>query len=356
MKLFTIGPAQMYQEVLDERNSLVPYFRTADFSEKMLFVSSMLKKVMHAGSDAKTIFLTASGTGAMEATVTNCFSSQDKLLIINGGTFGKRFCQICDFHSLPYRSIDLAFGQTLTEEQLLPYESGGYRALLVNLHETSTGQLYDIRMLSAFCKRNHMFLIVDAISTFLCDNYDMSQYDIDATIISSQKGLCCSPGISFVVLSARLDAYRQKNAAKSYYFDFDDCIKNIERGQTPFTPAVGVLLEIYAMMKKIEREGSRSLLDKAKENALYFRERMNELPCTIPTHPLSNAITPVIFDSPVAKGLFDYLKEKKNIYVNPCGGELAEKMIRVAHIGDLSIEDHRELADSIAMYLKGENQ
>lgn len=354
MKLFTIGPAQMYPEVLEERNNLVPYFRTAEFSRKMLFVSSMLKDLTGAGEDAQTIFLTASGTGAMEATVANCFSARDKLLVINGGTFGKRFCQICDFHHIPYSSVDLRFGEVLTPEHLSAYEEQGFSALLVNLHETSTGQLYDVQMLSDFCKRNHMLFVVDAISTFLCDDYHMAAYGIDATIISSQKGLCCSPGISFVVMSARLNAYRQKNAAKSIYFDFDDCINNIKRGQTPFTPAVGVLLEIYTMLKKIEKEGKQAILDKAQGNALYFRKHMAALPCNIPAYPLSNAITPVIFDMPVAKELFNYLKEK-GIYVNPCGGEMAQTMIRVAHIGDLSIEDHQELIESIVKYLKGAN-
>lgn len=351
-KLFTIGPAQMYKEVICERNNVVPYFRTSEFSEKMLYISLMLKQTMNSGFDSETIFLTASGTGAMEATVTNCFSDRDKVLIINGGTFGKRFCQICDLHGISYCSIDLDFGTKLTKEHLAPYEAKGFSALLVNLHETSTGQLYDIRLISDFCKRNDMFLIVDAISTYLCDDYNMLRYGIDATIISSQKGLCCSPGISFVVMSSRLNEYRRNIIKKSIYFDFDDCIKNMKRGQTPFTPAVGVLLEIYTMMKKIEKAGMSTFLERVKENAFYFRDILCELPCTIPSYPLSNAITPVIFNSPIAKGLFEYLA-KKDVYVNPCGGDLSDRMIRVAHIGELSIQDHRELVDDILDYIKG---
>ena len=199
-----------------------------------------------------------------------------------------------------------------------------------------------------------MFFIVDAISTFLCDDYDMQKYAIDATIISSQKGLCCSPGISFVLMSKRFNMHRQQNSPKSIYFDFDDCIRNMTRGQTPFTPAVGVLLEIYVMLQKIEKEGKQAILDKVCDNARYFREHIQDLPCSIPAYPLSNAITPVVFDMPVAKEVFNYLKEQ-GIYVNPCGGEMAEKMIRVAHIGDLSIEDHRELIASMTDYLKGVN-
>ena len=79
------------------------------------------------------------------------------------------------------------------------YENKDYTMLFVNLHETHTGQLYDIKMLSEFCKRNNLLFVVDAISAFLADEYDMDKYGIDLTIISSQKGLCLSPGMSFCV-------------------------------------------------------------------------------------------------------------------------------------------------------------
>ena len=90
-KLFTIGPTQMYQSTVDVRSNVVPYFRTPEFSELMLDNKRLLKKIQFASDDSEVVFLTCSGSGAMEATVINCFDTNDKLLVISGGTFGQRF-------------------------------------------------------------------------------------------------------------------------------------------------------------------------------------------------------------------------------------------------------------------------
>ena len=150
-----------------------------------------------------------------------------------------------------------------------------------------------------------------------------------------------------------MNKYRKQNHVKSYYYNFSDYINNFTRGQTPFTPAVGVLLEVYSMMKKVEKEGINSLLNRVQENALFFRRKIANIPlCTMPPYPLSSAITPVLFDEPIAQELFEYLRREKDIYVNPCGGKMSHNMIRVAHIGDLSIIDHQVLLDSIVEFIK----
>ena len=100
MKLFTVGPTQMRKENMEVGGQLVPYFRTKEFSEVMLDSDRLLQKFMHAPKGAKSIYLTASGTAAMEAVIMNCFNSHDKVLIIDGGTFGHRFVQMCDIHEV----------------------------------------------------------------------------------------------------------------------------------------------------------------------------------------------------------------------------------------------------------------
>lgn len=346
VKLFTIGPTQMFPEVIAVRDSIVPYFRNDEFSDKMFFISNMLKKTMNADENSVVIPLTASGTAAMEATIINCFSSDDRLLVINGGTFGKRFCALCEFHNISYDSIDLSFNEVLRESHFSPFQNTKYTACLVNLHETSTGQLYDISLISEFCQKKGMFLIVDAISTYLCDRYDMKGNQIDATIISSQKGLCCSPGVSFIVFSTRLDEYR-RNKVTNKYFEFKEYISSMEVGQTPYTPAVGIMIEIYEMLKKIEREGIESILVNAKANAEFFRKNCDRIGAEYPKTPLSNALTLIRFKTPIAKDLIAYLSKHYNLYVNPCSGDMAEDSIRVAHVGDLTINDHELLLQKI---------
>ena len=174
MKLFTIGPVEMLPEIKKVAGEQIPYFRTDEFSNIMLESDRLIKKLMNSGENSKSIYLTASGTAAMEAALMNCILPTDKLLVINGGTFGARFSQICDIHEYDYCEIKLGGNEELTYKHLEEYENIEFNALVVNIDETSTGQLYDIELLSQFCKRKGMYLIVDAISSFLCDRYDMS--------------------------------------------------------------------------------------------------------------------------------------------------------------------------------------
>lgn len=346
-KLFTVGPAQMYKNTLDVRAHSVPYFRTSEFSEIMLDSCSLLKKFENAENEAEVIVLTASGSGAMEAVVMNCFDKRDKLLIICGGTFGERFVKICEIHDIPHEVIYLGEDEILSEKHFQVFSGQDFSGLLVNINETYTGQLYNIEIIHKFCSENNLYLVVDAISSFLCDPYNAKKYSVDATIISSQKGLCLAPGLSMVTLSSRMIEKIQTVQPKSLYFDFKDYIANIKRGQTPFTPAVGVCFELNDMLHLIDKQGVENRIAEVKRRSDYFRQKIKNLPVKIPTFPLSNAITPVRFEKDIAKEFFEYLKNNKGMIVNPVGGELGKRSIRVAHIGDLSLSDYDILLEEI---------
>ncbi len=341
MMNFALGPVEMYPHTLEVASHPIPYFRTPEFSEVMLESELLLKEMVGANDTTKTVFLTASGTGAMEATVINCLDTQDRVLIINGGIFGKRFVEICIAHHIPYDEIVLPYGETLTEEHFLPFENKGITALLINIHETSTGQLYDCDMVSRFCKRNNALFIVDAISSFLADTYEMSRYGIDVTILSSQKGLAIAPGMSFVILSERL--YRERVCrinASVMYFDFKDHIENQKRGQTPFTPAVGVALELNDMLRHLRDEGLSARLNKVNKIVRDFRSRVKQIGYEYPVYPLSNACTPLIFEKTGAVFVYETLKKEYEIILTPCGGDLKDRMVRVGHIGNHTIEEN----------------
>lgn len=338
----------MYQHTLDVRNQMVPYFRTPEFSKVMLENAELMKKIAGANDNDEVIFLTSSGSGAMEATVINCFDEHDKLLVVSGGTFGERFEKICEIHNIPFTALKLGQDEQLTAEHFLKYNNKGYTGVLVNLHETYTGQLYDSNIIHEFCKNNNLFLVIDAISTFLCDEYNMKACGADATIVSSQKGLCLAPGLSIVILSRRMVEERIKtNHIKSLYFDFKDYLVNMQRGQTPFTPCVGVCFELNDMLRWIDRQGLEARIQEVRERAEYFRRQIAVLPIHLPPFPLSNAITPIRFEKDIAMEFFQYLKDEKNIMVNPVGGTLGRNSIRVAHIGDLKLEDYDMLLSEI---------
>lgn len=349
MKLFTIGPVELYQSTKEVRLHGFVHFRTDEFSEIVRRCMSDLSNLLGNSEPNSMIYFSASGTAAMEATVENCVGSNDKVLVINGGAFGYRFCELLEYHNKNYGSVNLNWNERLTQSHLETFENKGYTMLFVNLHETQTGQLYDIKLLSDFCRRNDMMLVVDAISTFLADEYDMEKYGIDLTIISSQKGLCLSPGMSFISFSKRmLEKIDKMPLPASKYFDFKDYLKNIARGQTPYTPPVLVMYELQDMLNCIEKEGginARLLL--TQEKAKYFRNRIKDLGLIIPDYPLSYALTPLYFDDVNAYDVIQKLKNKYQIYVNPCGGSLADKLLRVSHIGNTTIEDIDDLLEKL---------
>lgn len=347
MKLFTVGPTEMYESTLEVKKRKIPYFRTEEFSKINIENAEMLKKCLDAEKTAEIVMLTASGTGAMEAVVMNCLNKKDKVLVIVGGTFGKRFSQICKIHDIPYDEVVLEENEELTRDKLYKYTGKGYSTMLVNLHETQTGQLYDIELLSAFCKENKMFLIVDAISTFLCDSYSMKENSIDVTIISSQKGLCLSPGISMVALSERMQEKMKENIVHSLYFNFQEYNENMKRGQTPFTPAIGIHYELHDMLEKVLECGIDTYIEKVAQRANHFRKQVKELPVKIPQMQLSNAMTPILFQDDIAEHLVEFLRYEKEQMVNPTGGKLGKRSIRVSHIGNLDLCDYDELVENM---------
>ena len=186
-----------------------------------------------------------------------------------------------------------------------------------------------------------------AISAFLADEINMDKYGIDAVILSSQKALSLAPGLSVVALSEKILKRVEVIDSKSIYFDFKDHLKNAERGQTPFTPAVRIIIELDDMVKRLEEKGIENIIKETNEIAVYFRKRIKEIGLDYPKYPLSNAVTPVLFPDENADVIYRELIDKYGFTVNPSGGDLAKKMFRVSHVGKHSIDDVEELVVAI---------
>lgn len=341
MKLFTLGPVEMFNYTLEESAKQIPYFRTPEFSKIVLECEDMIKEFANAQERDRVLFLTASGTGAMEAAVINCLTEKDKALVIDGGSFGHRFVQLCELHHIPHVILKLQPGQALTREHLAVYEDMDLTSLLVNIDETSTGQLYSSEMLSEFCKKKKLFYIVDAISSFLADPFDFSTHGMGVAIFSSQKAMALAPGLSVVLLSESTIKERVNNIASgSMYFDFKDLLANGTRGQTPFTPAVGIILQLHNRLLHIKKAGVQNVVLHTKEVAEDFRNRVHELHVELPEYPLSNACTPLIFKNGNAMEVYEALKNQYDIVLTPNGGTLAQTVLRVGHLGNHTIEDN----------------
>ena len=329
----------------------VPYFRTSEFSALMFENERLVRRFAKADEEARVVFMTGSGTASMEAAVINVFTKNDNVLVVDGGSFGHRFVEILEIYEIPHRVIVPEFGCGVTLEQLAQYEGKGYTGFLVNLDETSVGVLYDIQLISGFCKRNGIFLVVDSISSFLCDPFDMAELNVQVMISGSQKALACPPGISLIVLSREAVERVYANSPKTMYLDLKLALKDGERGQTPFTPAVGILRQINRRLREIDAAGgAEAEVERIGALARYFRERIGEygLPFTLVSHSLPNAVTSLSpRDGISANDIFLTLKDEYGIWVCPNGGELKDKVFRVGHIGNLQKKDFDVLIEAL---------
>jgi aspartate aminotransferase-like enzyme len=346
----TVGPVSMHQRILKISGEQPPYFRTNEFSDIMRENESGFLKMIDAPDDSRCVFLTTSGTGGMESCVSNFLTENDRVVIINGGTFGQRFVDLCVLYSIPYIEVKCDFGKQIDREKLEEIKDENISTLLVNMDETSSGLLYDMDMISDFCRKKSIFLIVDVISSLLADRLSMKSMGANVLIAASQKALALQPGLAVVAMDnvalKRLDSCKVRNM----YLNLTDALKNMERGQTPFTPAVSILLQMNERLKMIEENGGPiSEVEKTRMLAENFRKRIIGYPFELlidTEKDRSNAVTAIVSLDKKARLINDVLKEKYGIWICPNGGIYSDSVFRVGHIGNLSIRDNDKLFEA----------
>ena len=348
--IFTPGPVKMSEEIMAVGAKQTPYFRNAEFSNVTYACEKGLLEMVNAPDGSKVIFLTASGTAGMESVVMNLLTEKDKALVVNGGGFGGRFVKICETHNVPHTDFKVVESNLSDIETLAPQEA--YSALVVNAHETSVGHLYDLDAMGTYAQKNDMLYIVDAISMLVTDPLDMQNSHIDVVIASSQKGLALPPGLTMVILAP--SALKKVQEVKSLYFNFKDYLSNGERGQTPYTPAVTIMLQLEARLAQIKRRGGVSQsIASAKEIATYFRESIAKLPLKAYTPFMPNAMTTLTpTDGKSAMDIVNDLEEGYKVMVCPNGGAERDIIFRISHMGEMDKAYTDVLIDALYDYYK----
>jgi len=217
----------------------------------------------------------------------------------------------------------------------------------VNVDETSTAVLYDTLMIGEFCKKNGIFFVCDCVSSFWADPFDMTECNADVMITGSQKVLACPPGISMIVLSPRGIKRVENSKPKTMYFDIRDALKNQERGQTPFTPTVGILLQINKRLKEIERMGGADVeIARVEAQASDFREKIKDMSFELVSESPANGVTSVRPKNANAYDIFLILKDEYDIWICTNGGKMKNEVFRVGHIGALTHDDNTTLVNA----------
>ncbi|MDE5758137.1 MAG: aminotransferase class V-fold PLP-dependent enzyme, partial [Allobaculum sp.] len=253
-----------------------------------------------------------------------------------------RWSELCDYYGCDHIDIRIPFGKDIDYGQLEDVlRTQSPDTLLCQHHETSSGQLYDINWIADLCKEYQVSLVVDGISSFLVEDFDMDALGVDIAITSSQKGLNIPPGLSILFFSKRLLAY--PFAHNSYYFDFQDNLNNLTRGQTPFSPATMIFLQLHARLKQYEKYGIDSNKQRVRKLAKFFRSLCERYGWKMIAETPSDAITGFTVD-----GNPDFivrsLIERYDTFIMP-GSKPG--FFRVSHMGDADEEDLEILARRI---------
>lgn len=323
----------------------IPYMRTQEFSDIVLESEQILLSLIGCKA-GRTIIYTGSGTGAMSAVVENYVTTKRKALVIDGGSFGHRWWDLCRYYGVEQIHYEVPFAKDIDYDNLeKTVAEGRPDVFLCQHHETSTGELFDLKKISAICRKYDVSLVVDVISSFLAEDLDMDALGIDIAVTSTQKGLNIPPGLSILFFSERLKDY--PFAHRGYYWDFEENFSNLRRGQTPYSPATTLYLQLHARLKQLEAEGgpSKNIAD-VRHRCEVFRGLCKKYGWDVPAEVPSSAVTGFQTkdqNRTVFRGLIDQYET----FLMPGS---VPGFYRVSHMGLQTDEDLRLLAERIHQF------
>lgn len=339
-----VFPGDIDPEIMEIGSKPFLYMRTDEFSRINKESEKILLDLIHC-TGGKTIIYTGSGTGAMSAVVESYVATKKKAFVIDGGSFGHRWFDMCQYYSVNAVDYKVPFAQDIDYKNLeKTVKNECPDVFLCQHHETSSGQLFNLSIISEICHKYNVSLVVDVISSFLAEEISMDDLNIDICITSTQKGLNIPPGLSVLFLNKRLEKY--PFAHKGYYWDFDDNLSNLERGQTPFSPATILYLQLNARLKQLQAEGGEMAnIQAVRHRATVFRHLCGKYGWEIPAETPSFAMTGFQTSDDKSRKIFRGLIDKYDTYIMP-GSKPG--FYRVSHLGLQTDVELEELAGRIS--------
>ncbi len=333
-RLFTPGPTPVPYYAREAMAKPSVYHRTEEFKKLLISVKNRLS--MLAASENQTVVLASSGTGAMEAAVTNFFSISDTVLVVRGGKFAERWGEICEaFHLTPvYYDID--YGKSADPQRIgeimkdkLP------KAVFIQATETSTGALNPIDKIGEVINDidPSCLYVVDAISTMAAVPVKTDAWHIDLLVWGSQKALMIPPGLSFLTVSSKAIDCARKSNISCYYFSVIKEMEKQKTGSTLYTPATAQVAALDLTLEKIFDEGKDVLFDRHKKMAEAMRAALATMGFSIfPEHP-SDALSVITKNGVDFEQIRSNLANRFGILMAGGQGILKGKIIRIAHMG-----------------------
>jgi len=351
------GPTMVPPRVLRVMAAPPVGHRSKKFSQIIHDVSEDLKKIFQTKNDV--YILTASGTGAMEAAVTNFINPGDKVLVLVNGKFGDRFAKINARFGAEVIRKDFALGQPaepqVVKEVLGEDKNREIKAVFVQQNETSTGILNDIKAIRKAMGEHPALLIVDSISGMAVSDFPIDEWGADVVVAGSQKAFMLPPGLAFISVSEKAWQVNETCKNFNYYFDLKAAKKNLAKDTTPYTPATALILGLRESLNILLAEGLKNIYKKQQIFKEIVREAVKALGLELVVKDeafASPAITAVKMPEGVEwKDLNNLLVKEFNVEIAGGQDELKGKIFRIGHIGYVQDMDLLQAIAALEMAL-----
>jgi len=338
--LMTPGPSPVPFFVRESLAQEMMHHRTSEFKEILKEAHAGLKSIFR--TENPVLIFSSSGTGAMEAAVSNLFSKGDKVLAIGGGKFGERWAEIAKVFALDVVEMNIEWGSgpDLDELSKILDESKNIKGVLTTLCETSTATVFDIEKIAKITNEKDILLIVDAISGLGQDVLLTDQWGVDVVVSGSQKGLMLPPGLSFISLNKRAQNAIETSDLPKYYFDLKKALKSYAKDDTPYTSAVSLIVGLKTAIDAIKKEGLEARWKKFAKMAQATREAAKALGLKLFSQRPSDSVTAIV--SPENIKSSDIVKALRTEFgLSIAGGQdnFKDKIFRIAHMGWINEKD-----------------
>ncbi|MGH9649180.1 MAG: pyridoxal-phosphate-dependent aminotransferase family protein [Terriglobales bacterium] len=339
-RLFTPGPTPLLPAAQLAMASADVHHRTADF--RALYRRVLADTQTFIGTRNDVVLLAASGTGAMEASVSNLTSPGEKVLVITAGKFGERWRDLATAFGCAVDVLSAAYGQTVTADAVRSRLAPDVRVVYMQATESSTGVRHDVEGVARLLHGSETLLVVDAITGLGTTRFDVDGWGVDVIIGGSQKAVMIPPGLAYLAVSER--AWKRMESASSprYYFDLRKERKAAAQGESAFTPAIALIAALGAAFDYIRTAGEGDLgagrdalianaeLAAAMTRAAAEAIGLGLFAATSPASALTAILPPAGTDSTAVVREF---RETFGAVVANGQGEMKGKLFRIAHLG-----------------------
>jgi aspartate aminotransferase-like enzyme len=340
-RLLTPGPTPLYPPALHAMMASDIHHRTEDFRKAYRQCLADLKEVMGTSNDV--LMFAASGTGAMDATVSNLFSRGDRVIVCVAGKFGERWAEIAKAYGLEATVLTVPYGQAVSPEMVRKAlaDQPAAKGVFLQASETSTGAAHDVKAIAEAVRKTDAVLVVDAITGLGTMPLDIDGWGLDVVIGGSQKAFMIPPGLAFLSISQKAWKLADTGTLPHFYFNFKKEKKSGDAGESSWTPATSLILALAEALKYVKSIGMDKLVENAELLARATRAAAGALGLELfAAASPGSSVTAITAPKGMDSGVI--VKEFRNRFgavIANGQGSMKGQIFRIAHLGYFDFAD-----------------